>query len=869
MNYQKRSLTVMKIELNPKYEFKKVEENRYDFWLKKGFFESGKDQSKTPFTIVIPPPNVTGKLHLGHAWDTAIQDIIIRRKRMQGFDALYLPGMDHAGIATQAKIDERLKNQGISRYDLGREKYLEKAWEWKEEYAGFIKDQWKALGLSLDYTKERFTLDQQLNDAVNHVFIKLYEKGWIYRGYRIINWDCEAKTALSNIEVEYAETEGKLYHFRYPFTDGSGYIKIATTRPETMFADQALMVHPEDERYKEFVGKSVYIPGTKTSIPIIQDDYVDMTFGTGVVKVTPAHDPNDYEVGKRHQLMMPLCMNDDGTMNELALKYQGLDRFECRKLLTKDLTELGLVEKIETHIHQVGYSERTGVMVEPRLSLQWFVDMKGLTEQTLKNNKVDFVPERFKNTFENWMHNIQDWTISRQLWWGHRIPAWFRGDEVKVQIESPGDDWKQDEDVLDTWFSSALWPFSTLGFPDKESPLYKRYYPTDVMVTGYDIIFFWVARMMFQGLEFTGVDPFKKVLLHGLIRDEQGRKMSKSLGNGVDPMDVIDTYGLDALRFFIVSNSAPGADTRYDVKKIEASWNFINKLWNVTRFITLNIDDTSLVIDESNLNLFDQWILTRLSETIELADTYYERFEFNEANKVLTNFIWDEFASWYLELSKLSLQDEKYNKNTQAVLLYCLKDILKLLHPFLPFVTEKLYIDIFNEESIMISSWPTAQYRFDVKDAFKEIEEVITRVRNLRNSYNVAPSKPLNIVLQTENQVLKTIFETYSNYLTKFLNSSDFRLLPSFDDEHYVLIAGANINIFVEKTGLIDIEQEIMNLNRQKEKLEKEIERSEALLNNENFTKKAPKEKLAAEEEKYTLYKKQYMDVLEMLKKYV
>ncbi len=860
----------MKIELNTKYDFKEVEKGRYDFWLKNDFFTAGKDLSKEPFTIVIPPPNVTGKLHLGHAWDTAIQDIIIRRKRMQGYDALYLPGMDHAGIATQAKIDERLKSQGISRYDLGRENYLVKAWEWKNEYSQFIRTQWAALGLSLDYSKERFTLDDKLNQAVNEVFIKLYEKGYIYRGYRIINWDVEAKTALSNIEVEYEETEGKLYYFNYPFVDQDGYLTIATTRPETMFADQALMVNPNDERYKKYVGKKVYIPGTKTIIPVIADDYVDVSFGTGVVKVTPAHDPNDYEVAKRHQLLMPLCMNEDGTMNEMAFEYEGQDRFTCRKNVTKALESLGLCAKIENYTHQVGYSERTGVIVEPRLSLQWFVSMKELSKNTVDKNKVNFVPERFKNTFENWMSNIQDWTISRQLWWGHRIPAWFRGDEVKVQLTSPGDDWIQDEDVLDTWFSSALWPFSTLGWPDTKDPLYQRYYPTNLLVTGYDIIFFWVARMMFQGQEFTQKDPFNTVLLHGLIRAEDGRKMSKSLGNGVDPMDVIDAYGLDALRYFIVSNSAPGMDTRYDVKKIESSWNFINKLWNITRFVTLNIKDSSLKINEAHLNLFDKWILTRLSETIEQADHFYERYEFNEASKVLQNFIWDDFASWYLELSKISLADAKSNENTQAVLLYVLKDVLKLMHPFLPFVTEKLFIDIYEEQSIMVSSWPEVTYKFNESLIdFKEIEEAITKVRNLRSEYNIAPSKGLNITLQSSHKHILDLLIKEEKYLTKFLNTISLKFEASIKDADLLLLSGANVNIFVAKAELIDLKAEKESLLKQKEQLEKEIERSKGLLSNQNFISKAPKEKLDSENEKYQNYQKQYNDVVEKLKKHV
>lgn len=859
-----------KTNLSTKYDFKEVEKGRYDFWLKNDFFRAGKDQNKTPYTIVIPPPNVTGKLHLGHAWDTTLQDIIIRRKRMQGYDALYLPGMDHAGIATQAKIDERLRKQGISRHDLGREKYLERAWEWKHEYANFIKQQWAALGLSLDYSRERFTLDDKLNQAVNKVFIDLYNKGWIYRGYRIINWDCEAKTALSNIEVEYEETQGKLYYFRYPMVDGFSYMVIATTRPETMFADQALMVHPDDERYQKFIGKKVYIPGTETIIPIIADSYVDPSFGTGVVKVTPAHDPNDFEVGKRHGLNMPLCMNEDGTMNELAGKYVGMDRFECRKAVTKDLQDINLVEKIEDYVHSVGYSERTKVMVEPRLSLQWFVKMSELAKQTLEHNKVNFVPERFVKIFENWMNNIQDWTISRQLWWGHRIPAWYYKDEVKVQVEQPGPEWKQDEDVLDTWFSSALWPFSTLGWPDINHPDYKRYYPTNVLVTGYDIIFFWVARMMFQGMEFTKQDPFKDVLIHGLIRDKDGKKMSKSAGNGVDPMDVIDTYGIDALRYFLTTNSAPGADMRYDTEKVESSWNFINKLWNITRFITLNITDSKLEINESKLTLFDKYILTRLSEVIKEADFFYDRYEFGEASRVLYNFIWDEFASWYLELSKVSLTNDETKENTQAVLLYVLKDVLKLMHPYIPFVTEKLFLEIYDEPSIMVSSWPIQKYNFKHSIEHANIFfELITKVRNLRNEYNVAPSKPLNITLVSDSSNIRELLKTYEPYLVKFLNTKDLSIVNHYDSSDAVLLTQADLNIFVEKSDLIDMVALKQSLLKQKETLEKEIERSEGLLNNPSFIAKAPEAKKQIEQAKYEDYKKQYEVILEKLKEHV
>lgn len=854
--------------LKPKYDFKEVEENRYDIWMEKGYFKSGKTDLK-PFTVVIPPPNVTGKLHLGHAWDNTLQDIIIRRKRMMGFDALYLPGMDHAGIATQAKVDERLKSQGISRYDLGREGFLKQAWAWKDEYALHIKEQWKALGNSLDYSKERFTLDNELNKAVNHVFIKLYNEGYIYRGYRIINWDVEAKTALSNIEVEHEETQGKLYYFRYPFVDKEGYLVIATTRPETMFADQALMVHPEDERYQDVIGSYVYIPGTNVKIKVIADSYVDMTFGSGVVKVTPAHDPNDFEVAKRHHLDMPLCMEEDGKMNHMAFQYKGLDRFICREQLIKDLYALNLVEKIEDYTNNLGYSERTGVVVEPRLSLQWFVKMEEIAKMTLEKSKAEFVPSRFKKIFVNWMTDTQDWCISRQLWWGHRIPAWYKDHEVKVQETSPGEGWQQDEDVLDTWFSSALWPFSTLGWPEQTED-YKRYYPTDVLVTGYDIIFFWVARMIFQGILFTEQDPFQYVLIHGLIRAKDGRKMSKSYGNGVDPMDVIAKYGVDALRYFLTTNSAPGADLRYEEEKVESSWNFINKLWNITRFITMNIDDKDVTFDE-NLTLVDNWIISRLHQVIIEADMYYEKFEFGEASRVLYNFIWDEFASWYVEFAKISLQNPTQKKNTQGVLLYVLKAVLKMMHPFIPFVTEKLFLEISTEPSIMISSWPISKkINLSAIEAFDNVKDIIVKVRNLRSEHNVAPSKPLVIHLVIEDLNILSIMKTQESYFKKFLNTDKLFMESSLStSEETILLVGSHIQTYVIKSGIIDTEKEKEQLLKQKEQLELEIERSKQLLSNENFMKKAPEAKKLQEEEKYSNYLKQYDIVLSKLKSHV
>ncbi len=864
----------MSKELKPKYDFKEVEQGKYDYWIEKGFFEA-KDREKEPFTIVIPPPNVTGKLHLGHAWDTTLQDIIIRRKRMQGYDALWLPGMDHAGIATQAKVDEKLKNQGISRYDLGREKFLEVAWEWKHEYAKFIRSQWGALGLSLDYSRERFTLDEGLNKAVNHVFITLYNKGLLYQGERIINWDCQAKTALSNIEVEYKEIEGAFYHFTYPFVDGNGGVTIATTRPETMFADQAIMVHPEDERYKHLIGKMVYIPGTETKIPVIADDYVEMDFGTGCVKVTPAHDPNDFEVGKRHNLPMPLCMNDDGTMNEMAGKYVGQDRFECRKNIIKDLEETGLFVKKEAMIHSVGHSERTGVVVEPRLSKQWFVKMEVLAKQVLENEEYRFVPERFSQTLEHWLTNIQDWCVSRQLWWGHRIPAWYKDDEIKVAIECPGEGWTQDEDVLDTWFSSALWPFSTLGWPDNTEDL-ERYYPTSVLVTGYDIIFFWVARMLFQGVEFTKHAPFKDILIHGLIRDKEGRKMSKSLGNGVDPFDVIDQYGCDSLRYFLTTNSAPGLDLRFDETKIESSWNYLNKIWNISRYVMMNLGDDfkPTKIEPGKLNLASKWILTKLNNVIEMFDYNMDKYEFGEAARSLYGFVWDDFASWYVEISKVDLAsgDEVNMQMTKNVLVYVLQAIVKMLHPFVPFITEEIYQTLpHEEESITIAAWPKVVEEYSDLNALNSINdliEIITSVRNERAKANKAPSKPINITILAKDNQTKTTIEATMPYLIKFTNPKELDIIveaKEFNDSVMVILPMATL--YIPTADLVDFEKALADLQAKKAKLEAELQRSNKMLSNEAFVSKAPQAKLDAERAKQKEYQAQYDEVCEALNK--
>ena len=831
-------------ELKPKYDFKEVENGKYDFWLKGGYFTAG-DKSKEPFTIVIPPPNVTGKLHLGHSWDTTLQDIIIRRKRMQGYDALWLPGMDHAGIATQAKVDAKLKEQGISRYDLGREKFLEVAWQWKHEYANFIHSQWAALGLSLDYTKERFTLDEGLNKAVNYVFITLYNKGLLYQGERIINWDCQAKTALSNIEVEHTDDEGAFYHYNYPLTDGSGFVEIATTRPETMFADQAVMVHPKDERYKNIVGKKVRIPLTDIEIPVIADEYVDMEFGTGCVKVTPAHDPNDFEVGKRHNLPMPLCMNDDGTMNSMAGKYEGLDRFVCRERIVEDLKKEGLYVRTEPIVHSVGHSERTGVVVEPRLSKQWFVKMDVLAKQVLENDEYRFVPARFKQTLEHWLDpdSIQDWCVSRQLWWGHRIPAWYKDNEVKVQVECPGDGWIQDEDVLDTWFSSALWPFSTLGWPEQTED-FKHYYPTSTLVTGYDIIPFWVMRMMFSGIEQTGEVPFNTVLIHGLVRDPQGRKMSKSLGNGVDPLEVIGEYGADALRFSLATGNSPGNDMRYIPERVEASRNFANKLWNAARFILMNLENDQVIpLDKNSLALEDKWIISKFNTLCKDVTENLDRFELGMAVGKLYDFIWDVFCDWYIEIckSRLSGDDIKAKDTARSVLTFVFSKTLALLHPFMPFITEEIWQSIPHcGEALMVSQYPKYSDEFAFakeEEEFEKIMAVIKAVRNRRAEMNVPPSKKATVQIQTD---FKDTFSAGTNYICRLAYASDVEIGSSFEAEGAVRVVTDCAVVYMPMKELVDVTAEIERLNKDMEKAVIDKEFFEKKLNNAGFMAKAP-----------------------------
>lgn len=858
-------------ELATKYDPSQNEEKWYKTWLEEGYFKAESDPEKKPYSIVIPPPNVTGKLHLGHAWDTTMQDLLIRFKRMQGYDALYLPGMDHAGIATQAKVDAKLREQGKSRYDLGREKFLEVAWDWKKEYSGFIRKQWAKLGLSLDYSRERFTLDEGLSKAVRKVFVDLYNKGLIYRGTYIINWDPAARTALSDIEVIYKEIPGHLWHVNYPLSDGSGSIQIATTRPETMLGDTAIAVHPEDERYKDIVGKTAILPLVGREIPIVADSYVDQSFGTGAVKITPAHDPNDFEVGMRHNLPQILVIDITGKMNENAGKYQGLDREECRKQIVKDLEASGALAYVEEHTHAVGHSERTGVVVEPFLSTQWFVKMKPLAEASLNNqksdDKVNFVPERFEKQFSHWMENIRDWCISRQLWWGHRIPAWYHKQtgEVYVGMEAPKDveNWKQDEDVLDTWFSSALWPFSTMGWPDEVAADYKRYFPTDTLVTGYDIIPFWVARMIFQSIEFTGKRPFRDTLIHGLVRDEQGRKMSKSLGNGIDPMDVIAKYGADALRYTLATGTTPGQDLTFQWSKVEANWNFANKIWNASRFVIMNLEGFTLKdMDLSGeRSVADRWILTRLNTTIEKVTALYETYDFGEAGHYLYQFIWDDFCDWYIEMAKLPLygEDDTAKKTTKSVLTYVLDKILKLLHPIMPFVTEEIWQHIPHEgETIMHSEWPVAVAEWSDPEADKEmaaLQNVIRSVRNIRAEMNVAPKKPVDLLIKTATDRETKIFEQNKTYIERFCNPSALEIgtaIQAPEKAVSAVISGADI--YLPLSGLINLDDEISRLNKELDKMNAEVERVEKKLNNSRFVDKAPEQVVNQEREKQADY---------------
>lgn len=864
-------------ELSTKFNPTEVEAGRYEKWLEAGVFKPSGNPDAAPYSIVIPPPNVTGKLHLGHAWDTTLQDIIIRQKRMQGFDTLWLPGMDHAGIATQAKVEGRLAEDGISRYDLGREKFLDKVWEWKDEYAATIKQQWGKMGISVDYSRERFTLDEGLNKAVKRVFVKLYEKGMIYRGEKIINWDPKARTALSDIEVIHKEVEGAFYHVNYSSADGSIKLQVATTRPETFFGDTAVAVNPADERYNKFIGQTVILPIINKEIPIIGDEHADMEKGTGVVKITPAHDPNDFLVGQRHDLPQVNVMNPDGTMNELAGEFAGMDRFEARKAIIAKFEELGCLVKIEPLRHEVGHSERTGVIVEPRLSTQWFVKMDELSKKAMDNqeteDKVTFYPPRFNDTFMQWMENVHDWVISRQLWWGHQIPAWYNeaGEVYVGETEPEGDGWVQDEDVLDTWFSSALWPFSTMGWPDENAEDFKRYFPTSTLVTGYDIIFFWVSRMIFQSLEFTDRRPFENVLIHGLIRDEDGRKMSKSLGNGIDPMDVVEKYGADALRWFLSNGSAPGQDVRFSYDKMDASWNFINKIWNVSRYILMNAGEMSAEAVEANLakiaskeagNVTDRWILTRLNDTIGRVTEQMDKFEFGVAGHILYNFIWDEFANWYLELTKEVMfgEDEAEKDVTRSVLLHVLDQVIRLLHPIMPFFTEEIFEKMPNTSgSLVVADY--AQVRPELTDekatdGVAMLIELITSVRNIRAEVNTPLSKQVPMFIKSEQT---DFLNSVSSYIKRFANPSELTIASSFELEEQAMsavITGAEI--FLPLKGLINIEEEVARLEKELAKWQKELDMVNKKLGNERFVANAKAEVVDKEKAKLADYQEKF-----------
>lgn len=862
----------MRKELASKYQSKEVEKNKYQTWVDAGFFTAG-DQSKDPFCLVIPPPNVTGKLHLGHAWDTTLQDIVARYKRLQGFDTLWLSGMDHAGIATQAKVEERMRKDGISRYDLGRDGFLKQAWSWKEEYASIIRDQWATMGLSLDYSRERFTLDDGLSEAVKKVFVDLYNDGLIFQGERIINWDPQAKTALSNIEVIHKEIEGAFYTFAFPVVGSDEVLHVATTRPETMFGDVCVFVHPEDKRFAHLVGKTVINPASHIEMPIMADDYIDIEFGTGAMKCTPAHDPNDFILGEKHGLERIICMNPDGTMNEFAQDFEGLDRFECRKQLVKRIENEGNLVKIEKHVHQVGHSERTDVIVEPYLSKQWFVKMKPLAQEVLEAQKVEdekihFFPSRFDKTFTQWLENIEDWCISRQLWWGHRIPAWFHKEtgEIYVGLNEPEniEMWQQDEDVLDTWFSSALWPFSTLGWPENTAD-FKRYYPNDVLITGYDIIFFWVARMAFQARYFTKSRPFKDVLIHGLVRDAQGRKMSKSLGNGVDPMDIVEHFGADALRFFLTTNSAPGQDLRFMDEKVEAAWNFINKLWNASRFVMMNLpeDFNEASVDLSHINVIDTWLLQKLNTTITNVSANMDKYEFAIVGNELLSFIWDDFCSWYIELSKSTLlgDDEDMKQATRSTLFVALDAIVKLLHPFMPFVTEEIYQTLHQNQDISIctASWPVLQpvSKTSVVTEVEQLISVISTVRELRSARSIKNSVLLKGQILDSSKELIEPSQWIQDILLKMVK---LEILDHLGDETMVLpiLSGS---LILSNEGVVDKAAEIEKLSLEAKKLSGEIDRCKGMLSNPNFTAKAPVHKVEAEEAKLAEYERQYQIV--------
>ena len=879
----------MSKELEKNYNPSEIEDRLYQKWLDKKYFHAEVDRSKKPFTIVMPPPNITGKLHMGHALDNTMQDIIIRFKRMQGYEALWVPGTDHASISTEVKVTNALKEEGIDKHELGREGFLKRTWEWKKEYGGTITSQLKKIGSSCDWDRERFTMDEGCSKAVLEVFCRLYEKGLIYKGSRIVNWCPVCNTSISDAEVEHEEQAGHFWHINYPVVGEEGrYVEIATTRPETLLGDSALAVNPDDERYTDLIGKEVYLPLTDRKIPVIADSYVDKEFGTGVVKITPAHDPNDFEVGKRHNLPEINILNDDATINKLGGKYAGMDRYEARKAMVADLEAQGLLVKVEDHVHNVGTHDRCKTTVEPMIKQQWFVKMDELIKpavEGVKNGDIELVPASMDKTYFNWTDNIRDWCISRQLWWGHRIPAYYckdcgemvvSKDKVCTCPNCKSTNVEQDPDTLDTWFSSALWPFSTLGWPDK-TPELDYFYPTDVLVTGYDIIFFWVIRMIFSGYEQMGKKPFGKVLFHGLVRDSQGRKMSKSLGNGIDPLEVIDKYGADALRYTLITGNAPGNDMRFYWERVEASRNFANKVWNASRFIMMNDPDNKIkATDEkpANLTAADKWILSKMNSLIKEVTDNMEKYDLGIAVAKLNDFIWEEFCDWYIEMVKPRLYNDEDTTKTAAIwtLKKVLIDALKLLHPYMPFITEEIFCNIQDEEeSIMISSWPVYTEDNDYSEDENAIETIKTAVRNIRNvraEMNVAPSRKALVYVVSENEDIRDIFDNGRVFFATLGYASDVKVqadksgIP--DDAVSTVIPGAVI--YIPFAELVDIDKEIERLNKEKDKLHKEIARCNGMLNNEKFTSKAPQAKIDEEKAKLEKYSDMLAQVEERLK---
>ncbi|MBE7014142.1 MAG: valine--tRNA ligase [Ruminococcaceae bacterium] len=870
----------MKNDIAKNYSPNEVEDKIYEKWLNNGYFTPKIDKNKEPFTIVIPPPNVTGQLHMGHALDETLQDILVRYKRMQGYPTLWIPGTDHAGIATQIKVEENLrKEKGLTRHDLGREKFLELVWDWKNKYGSYILDQIKKLGSSCDFSRERFTMDEGCSKAVKEVFVKLYEKGLIYRGNRIINWCPHCITALSDAEVEYTEQDGHFWHIRYFIKDSEDFLEIATTRPETLLGDTAVAVHPEDERYKHLVGKTLILPLVGREIPVIADEYVDKEFGTGCVKITPAHDPNDFEVGLRHNLEQIRVMNDDATINEFGGKYQGMDRYEARKQIVKDLEDGGFLVKVKPHKHNVGQCYRCGTTVEPITSKQWFVKMEPLAKRAIevvKDREIQFVPDRFSKTYLNWMENVHDWCISRQLWWGHRIPAYYCADcgEMVVSKEDVlacpkcNGKMKQEEDVLDTWFSSALWPFSTLGWPEKTEDL-EYFYPTSVLVTGYDIIFFWVARMIFSGMEQMNEVPFKYVFIHGLVRDELGRKMSKSLGNGIDPLKIIDEYGADALRFTLATGNSPGNDMRFSIKKVEASRNFANKIWNASRFTLMNLDIDSIEIPE-NLEIEDKWVLSKYNDLVKEVTDNLDKFELGVAVSKLYDFIWDILCDWYIEMIKMRLYaKEESGRVAQNVLSYVLSGSLKLLHPFMPFISEEIFMALpTNEESIMISKWPEYVSELSFKDDEKKVEMIIGAIkalRNLRAEMNVPMSKKAKMFIVTDDV---DTFTKGAGFFTKLGGASEVVVTTDKDltVENAVSLVVEGAQILMPLGELVDLKKERERLEKEKEHILSEIKRVDSRLSNEGFVNKAPQKLIDEEKEKKLKFEEMLRQIEDKLK---